>query len=675
MKRLAAAHGRLQTGTGPSTSGVLRSDIHRRRTPFAAHRYRDQHQHATRNTNTTTPPSPSSPSSDPDPVSVSGLPQQTDLLEQYRALVALGRIQHDDAQVRVIMQLRGLRRELDGYAPPALVARHLDARSAPGTETETPGAEPWWKPSERENEDDAATDAPSHALTRVLTHAEELAALTTPKVNLPPHLRSRRRCTYPCTPPPQGLLITGPPGAGKTFLIDLWLASMPTPHKARKHYSELVLEIYRAVWEETQRRMAALHQGQGHGSPNPEPEARRGMAWGMGTAPDPPIAYAVARRLVLAHWLLVFDEVQLLDVSSATLLADVLAWFWRMGGVLVGSSNRVPDDLYRNGVQRERLEPFVEAMKVRCPVMEMRCPVMEMRVERDWREVRAREGERMWFGKGREGEFERRVEALAEGEQESKQDTLQVFGRPLQVPWSRGGICKFSFSELCEESLGAADYMSLASTYHTLALTHIPILHVSSKNQARRFISLIDALYEARCRLVCLADAEPEDLFFPDGAGAHMDMDSIMAEAVSETQDVYRPNVASYDAPQMAQARVAPSPLALETLSIFSGKDEQFAYKRALSRLLEMTSASYACEERWTPLPAHARKWERAAPNASTSFKGSKSARPPTSSDSDGGRSDRDAAYTGGRPLADRPEAPRVREHHIWGIADSDSSR
>ena len=135
---------------------------------------------------------------------------------------------------------------------------------------------------------------------------------------------------------------------------------------------------------------------------------------------------------------------------------------------------------------------------------------------------------------------------------------------------------------MSQQSLGPADYITLASTYHTAAITDIPVLKLSDKNQARRFISLIDALYEARCRIVCLAETKPEGLFFPDAPSAMSgtdsgslhshDVDVMLAEAVAETRDVYRPNVSSYDTPNMAEAPEAPmSALALDTLSIFSG--------------------------------------------------------------------------------------------------------
>lgn len=131
--------------------------------------------------------------------------------------------------------------------------------------------------------------------------------------------------------------------------------------------------------------------------------------------------------------------------------------------------------------------------------------------------------------------------------------------------------------------------MTLASTFHTVVITSIPVLKLSSKSQARRFISLIDALYESRCRLICLAEAEPENLFFPDAPASEMDgttgtldVDVMMAEAVGETQDVYRPNVSSYDMPNMTEAPKAPSsPLALDTLSIFSGKP---SFQQVLAR-------------------------------------------------------------------------------------------
>jgi peroxisome-assembly ATPase len=125
----------------------------------------------------------------------------------------------------------------------------------------------------------------------------------------------------------------------------------------------------------------------------------------LGYSTQPTIAFVVAKRLLLRHWLLVFDEIQLLDVSSATLLADVLSWYWRMGGIIVGTSNKVPDDLYKNGVQRDRLEPFVEALKIRCPVVSLSS-------KHDWREHRAAnsvKSRKTWYTLARKGDFDQQV--------------------------------------------------------------------------------------------------------------------------------------------------------------------------------------------------------------------------------------------------------------------------
>ncbi|KAI9067251.1 hypothetical protein FKP32DRAFT_1588610 [Trametes sanguinea] len=593
------------------------------------------------------------------------------------------------------MQLRRLHKELEGYAPPAVLARHLNQthtfHSGKISKEEPDNSEPWWRaPEPKQNLD----DNPSADLVRVRTHAEEIEDLTTPK----------------------GLLITGPPGSGKSFVIDLWFSTVPTPYKARKHYNELVLEIYRAVWEETRYRMTALYSSESASRSSPEPsrpwnslirdrwrqclkagllpsrwKRQPNMAFSLTRTPvEPTIAYVVAQRLILRHWLLVFDEIQLLDVSSATLLADVLSWFWRMGGIIVGSSNKVPDDLYKNGVQRERLEPFVEALKARCPVVVMRS-------EKDWRAVRGSDGHRSWYTPAQCSQFETQVTETVGIDTVPASEDITVFGRKIHVPWSSEGVCKFTFSELCDASLGPADYITLAARYHTFIITSIPILKLSAKNQARRFISLIDALYEARCRLICLAEAMPEELFFPDAPAetppasinkdsvgnpaASVDVDVMMAEAVGETQDVYRPNISSYDAPNMERERIQSAPLALDKLSIFSGKDEQFAFKRALSRLVEMTSESYARDEHWNPLPASARKWESpTSPHAPPRPHSPPSSAPPPpnvqhehphrSSASTSDFADEASAHPSHPSSFDRPPAPRLSPDHVWGVRE-----
>ncbi|EGO25507.1 hypothetical protein SERLADRAFT_448478 [Serpula lacrymans var. lacrymans S7.9] len=602
-------------------------------------------------------PGTCSPSFRSDRSDFTNLPQQVDLLERYRGLVTLGRIQYDANQVRVVMELRRLQKVLRDYAPPALSSGlfHTTPITDASFGTTAISEGPWWSDTSKEAE--LTSDVTS--LVRIKSLSEELASLDTPK----------------------GLLLTGSPGSGKSFLVDLWYSSFPSPHKARKHYNQFVIEIYRAVWEETQRRMsvsraAAIAPEEAAPWNRSLRESWRELSklsllptkWTRRLGPGnslsgstPTIAFMVALRLLRRHWLLVFDEVQLLDVSSAGLLADVLSWFWRMGGVVVGTSNKVPDDLYRNGVQRERLEPFVDALKARCPVMALES-------EHDWRVVRNGDDSN-WYTWDESEAFEDKVKSNFSYEPRSQ--TLHVFGRQIKVPWVSGGACKYTFAQLCEESLGSADYLTLASNYHTIIISSIPTLELSDKNQARRFISLIDALYESRCRIICHAEAKPEALFF-SGAGLSVDdgRDILHVESLGETQDRNRPNISTYDSPGMSEAPMSPAPLALDKLSIFSGQDEQFAFKRALSRLMEMSSSVYFSEEKWTPLPPSSRKWESA-------LTGSLLSRPSTSPDSirdeDSMRDDESSRKDTGNhfnSLLERPEAPRLSEDHIWGVRE-----
>ena len=277
---------------------------------------------------------------------------------------------------------------------------------------------------------------------------------------------------------PSALL--GSASTGANDVMPWWRASSHPEHPARgigqsrhpqglrlsqrrtRHVNIMVLELYRAVWEETQRRMEHVRATDSEAVPvrpwtsvlreqwrQPAQHDSLPLRWRRNppdtftthTSSDglPTIAFVIAQRLVRRHWLPVFDQVQLLDVSSAGLLSGVLTWYWRMGGVIVGTFNKVPDDLYRNGVQRERFEPFVEALRARCPVV-------TLSAEHDWRHVRgAKLGGRTWFTWGQET-----LQSLARGIVEPRPSdvmdapgskTLDVFGRQLPIPWSLDDVC------------------------------------------------------------------------------------------------------------------------------------------------------------------------------------------------------------------------------------------
>lgn len=243
---------------------------------------------------------------------------------------------------------------------------------------------------------------------------------------------------------------------------------------------------------------------------------------------------SVARDLIKTHgWLLAFDEIQLVDIAGAGLINRVLSWYWRLGGVVVGTSNRVPEDLYNSGVQKASVHSFLVALASRSPVVELNSAVdwrreaqrgqaLDPAVDREpgdfgtieaWKRWGTRA--RGWFVKGEEADFEAAVKRLV-GNEAPVEQRVRVYGRQVKAPWVVGGMAQFTFAELCEAPLGPADFTTLAATFHTIIVTDIPVLKLSAKNEARRLITLLDSLYESKTRLLALAETNIDELFFPD---------------------------------------------------------------------------------------------------------------------------------------------------------------
>ncbi|BEJ16556.1 hypothetical protein CspHIS471_0511610 [Cutaneotrichosporon sp. HIS471] len=594
---------------------------------------------------------------------------KTDLLEVYRGLVESGRLTWDDEQVRIVMRLRHLYNDLYDYSPPLELLAKLG--STPPRKLE----QSWFWTNARRSRQAASiglgNSEAEHALVKVLSGEEEIALLTTPK----------------------GILITGPPGSGKSFLLNLLFDALPTPNKARHHYHAFTLWLYQRVFAEMQRRRRH--------APVTQAELNRALAgmsgwravfasgrWKEGddvdlalskasySDPRDTIPFVIAKDMILQYHILYFDELQLLDASSAALLRDVLSWYWRLGGVVISCSNRVPDDLYHHGVQKERMHAFLDSLKGRCDVV-------ELDGGRDWRQTAA------------EGELEPRWLTISDNAFDTMWaaepgDTtpvdLVVYGRRVHVPEVKGKACRFPFAELCETPLGPADYLSLASTFSTFYIDAVPILLLKHKNEARRLINLIDALYEARCKVVIRAEEIPEHLFFPDALDPTIDPehhDLLAAEALSESLGAQpRANVSYYNPKTRAeQERQDHADLgsSFAVMSIFTGEDERFAYKRAVSRLVEMsTSPAYAAEA-WNPLGEAARGWEHTHLDGEATAPATRASASPHRGKEGPGLKGDDLATESGSQFGlefEEPEfeikrrPPKMAEHHAWGVEE-----
>ncbi|HLO78487.1 MAG TPA: cell division protein ZapE [Magnetospirillum sp.] len=284
--------------------------------------------------------------------------------------------------------------------------------------------------------------------------------------------------------PKQGLYIFGEVGRGKSMLMDLFFENTAVAGKRRIHFHEFMRDIH-----------AAIH------------------AWRKaGAKGDDPIPTLVS-DLAANAWLLCLDELQITDIADAMIVGRLFKGLLEEGVVVVITSNRAPKELYKDGLQRERFLPFID-------LLEKRMDLLQLDSERDYRLGR-KKGLQVYhapLGAQAEAQLDAAFARLTEGAV-PRPDELTVHGRKLVVPVAAAGVARFTFEQLCATALGASDYLELATLYHTLVLSGIPMLSPDNKDQARRFVTLVDALYEHKVTLICSAAAPPETLY-PTGIGA-----------------------------------------------------------------------------------------------------------------------------------------------------------
>ena len=292
----------------------------------------------------------------------------------------------------------------------------------------------------------------------------------------------------------KGVYLWGPVGRGKSMLMDLFFETAPVAAKRRVHFHVFMGEAHRLI--------DAWRKGDAAAR-----KARFGQS--KGDDPIPPTADVLAGEARL----LCFDEFQVTDIADAMILGRLFEALFARGVTLVATSNRVPDALYKNGINRQLFLPFIDLLKARTEVVAVAGP-------HDYRLDRLRAAG-VWFSpidRDHERVFDALWRDMLDGEEESG-ETLEVLGRKIHLPHAAGGLLRASFASLCGVALGPNDYLALAERFHTVFLDHVPQLTPNRREEARRFVTLIDALYEARARLIVLAAAEPAALY-PEGDGA-----------------------------------------------------------------------------------------------------------------------------------------------------------
>ena len=279
----------------------------------------------------------------------------------------------------------------------------------------------------------------------------------------------------------QSLYIFGDVGRGKSMLMECFFQACPVKRKRRVHFHNFMLEVHDFI-----------HQ------------------WRQQHDSDPFAAYAKHIRKNI--WLLCFDEFNVTDIADAMILTRLFEHLFAQGLIFVATSNYHPDDLYQNGLQRALFLPFIKQLK-------QAAHVLELVAKEDYRLAHFRAlNQTFYVGLDNQADiFLQKTFATLTNNAPTEETILHLQGREVHFKAAHGDILYSSFEELCHRALGAADYIKIAQVFNTVFIADIPPLSKENRDQARRFVTLIDALYEGKVKIICTAAAAADKLYSEDG--------------------------------------------------------------------------------------------------------------------------------------------------------------